>query len=87
MVKSLYRFLCFQIEQDLCLSSGGENFEDNLIIDDDKFENTLIYDDDKFENTLIYDDNYNLDLYPYFIESNGRIKHFIFQCLFNGDEL
>ncbi len=76
MVKSLYRFLCFQIEQDLCLSSGGENFEDNLIIDDDKFE-----------NTLIYDDNYNLDLYPYFIESNGRIKHFIFQCLFNGDEL
>ncbi len=76
MVKSLYRFLCFQIEQDLCLSSGGENFEDNLI-----------YDDDKFENTLIYDDNYNLDLYPYFIESNGRIKHFIFQCLFNGDEL
>jgi hypothetical protein len=55
------------MEQDLCLSSGDENFEDNLIIDDDKFE-----------NTLIYDDNYNLDLYPDFIESNGRIKHFIF---------
>ncbi|CAF0851349.1 unnamed protein product [Rotaria sp. Silwood1] len=30
-------FLSFWVEQDLCLSSSDESFQDNLIIDDDDF--------------------------------------------------
>ncbi|CAF5027296.1 unnamed protein product, partial [Rotaria sp. Silwood1] len=47
------------VEQDSCLSSSDESFQDNLIIDDDEFK-----------DNLIYDNNYDLDLNADFIESN-----------------
>ncbi|CAF2984120.1 unnamed protein product, partial [Rotaria sp. Silwood2] len=59
------------VEQDLCLSSSDESFQDNLIIDDDEFE-----------DNLIYDNNYDLDLNADLIESNGSIKHVSSCCLF-----